>query len=208
MPETSDLVRARRHLARRDPVLKPLVQRIGPCTLTHNPDGFSTLVGSIISQQISGKAADTITRRLFAALEPEGLNPATLRVLSDETLRACGVSANKVRSLRDLAERTHAGTVPLDRLADLDDEQVIETLLPIRGIGRWTAQMFLIFSLGRRDVLAVDDLGLKTGVKELYGLTELPGREQLTNLAEPWRPFRSIATWYLWRSRGPVPQSE
>jgi DNA-3-methyladenine glycosylase II len=204
---TVDHAKARRHLARRDPVLKRLIAAIGPCTLRYDPDGFAELVRSIIAQQISTRAAASIHARLLQALGRRGLRPAALLALSDEELRGAGLSASKVRSLRDLAGKVREGHVPLRRLPELTDEEVIALLLPVRGIGRWTAQMFLIFSLGRPDVLPVDDLGLRAGVQQAYRLAELPDRVSLTELAEPWRPYRSVATWYFWRSRGFVPQS-
>jgi DNA-3-methyladenine glycosylase II len=203
-----DHVKARRHLARRDPVLRRLMAHVGPCTLRHEPDGFAALVRSIVSQQISTRAAASIHARLLQALGRRGLRPGALLALSDEELRGAGLSASKVRSLRDLAEKVHTRAVPLRRLPDMTDEEVIERLLPVRGIGRWTAQMFLIFSLGRPDVLPVDDLGLRAGVRQVYGLPALPERAALEGLAEPWRPYRSVATWYFWRSRGFVPQSD
>jgi DNA-3-methyladenine glycosylase II len=204
---TADYVKARRYLGRRDPVLKRLITGVGPCTLRHEPDGFAALVRSIIAQQISTKAAASIHARLLGAVGRRALKPAALLALSDEELCGAGLSASKARSLRDLAEKVHKGTVPLKRLPELDDEEVVELLLPVRGIGRWTAQMFLIFSLGRPDVLPVDDLGLRAAVQQAYGLAALPERVALTELAEPWRPYRSVATWYFWRSRGAVPQS-
>jgi DNA-3-methyladenine glycosylase II len=204
----AQMAAARRHLSRRDPVLKRLVAAVGRCTLWHNPDGFATLARSIISQQISSKAAHSIGTRLEQALGPAGLAPGAILAATDETLRAAGLSAAKARSLRDLAEKVHSGLVPLDELPTLADEEVIAHLLPVRGIGRWTAQMFLVFSLGRLDVLPVDDLGLRVGVQRQYGLPELPGKTQLLELAEPWRPYRTVATWYLWRSLGFVPQSD
>ncbi len=181
---------------------------VGPCTLRHEPDGFAALARSIISQQISTRAAAAIHARLLAALGRRGLRPMALLALTDEELRSVGLSASKARSLRDLAQKVHSGEVPLRRLPELTDEEVIESLLPVRGIGRWTAQMFLIFSLGRPDVLPVDDFGLRAGVQQIYGLDDLPDRAALTDLAEPWRPYRSVATWYVWRSRGFVPQSD
>lgn len=202
-----DPAKARRHLSRRDPVLKRLIAAVGPCTLRHEPDGFAALVRSIVSQQISTKAAASIHGRLLEALGKRGLRPAALLALTDERLRAAGLSASKVRSLRDLAEKVHTKAVPMSSLTELGDEEVIEALLPVRGIGRWTAQMFLIFSLGRPDVLPVDDLGLRAAVQQSYEMADLPDRTTLTTLAEPWRPYRSVATWYFWRSRGGVPQS-
>ena len=208
MPEFPAHAKARRHLARRDPVLKRLIAAVGPCTLRPDPDGFAILVRAIVSQLISTKAAETIGRRLREALGGAGLAPAALLALPEEALRGAGLSGGKARAVRDLAERVHSGALPLDRLPDMTDDEVIAALLPVRGIGRWTAQMFLIFSLGRLDVLAVDDLGLRAGARDQYGLEELPDRVRLTELAEPWRPYRSVATWYLWRSRGGVPRSD
>ncbi len=209
MPPMNPLhTKARRHLSRRDPVLKGLIAAVGPCTMRHEPDGFAALASSIVSQQISTKAAASIHARLLQTLGDAGLRPANVLARSDEELRGAGLSASKVRSLRDLAEKVQSGAVPLRRLPKMPDEEVIEALLPVRGIGRWTAQMFLIFSLGRPDVLPVDDLGLRAGVQQVYGLGALPDRAALTEMAEPWRPYRSVATWYFWRSRGFVPQSD
>lgn len=200
--------KAQRHLARRDAVLRQLIRRVGQCTLQHDPDGFGVLARSIISQQISTKAARAIATRLRAALGRSGLRPRAILQTDEAVLRAAGLSSMKVRSLRDLAEKCLDGTVPLRKLAALEDEQVIETLLPVRGIGRWTAEMFLIFSLGRLDVLPVADYGLRAGVRNQYGLPDLPDKHMLEEIGEPWRPFRSIATWFIWRSFGNVPQSD
>jgi DNA-3-methyladenine glycosylase II len=199
--------KARRHLARRDAVLKGLIAGVGPCTLRPEPDHFALLARSIIAQQISTKAAQSIGAKVLKALGRRGLTPRAVLAQPDERLRAAGLSSNKLRSLRDLSEKVHSGEVPLHELHALPDEEVIEKLLPVRGIGRWTAQMFLIFSLGRLDVLPVDDFGLRVGVRRHYGLGELPNRSYLTERAEPWRPYRSVATWYVWRSLGGVPQS-
>jgi DNA-3-methyladenine glycosylase II len=199
---------ARRRLARRDPVLKQVMGQVGPCTLRHDPDGFNVLVRSIISQQISTRAARAIGARLRETLAPEPLCPRALLAASDETLRAAGLSGSKVRSLRDLAQKVDSGQVPLDELSTFPDEEVIARLLLVRGIGPWTAEMFLIFSLGRMDILPVADYGLRAGVKRVYALPELPTKASLTELAEPWRPYRSVATWYIWRSLGFVPQSQ
>lgn len=204
---SADFRKAQRHLARRDPVLKRLIAAVGPCTLTFHADRFALLTRSIISQQISTKAAHSIRTRLEQALGPAGITPATIRKASDETLRSAGLSANKARSLRDLADKVHSGSVALDEIQVGTDEDVIEQLVPVRGIGRWTAQMFLIFGLGRLDVLPVDDLGLRVGVQRQYELPEPPRKAQLIELAEPWGPYRSVATWYFWRSLGFVPQS-
>jgi DNA-3-methyladenine glycosylase II len=204
---SADFLKAQRHLVRRDPVLKRLIKTVGPCTLSFHADRFALLTRSIISQQISTKAAISIRARLEQALGPKGITPATIRKASDETLRAAGLSANKARSLRDLAEKVHGGSVTLEVIHKGSDEEVIAQLVPVRGIGRWTAQMFLIFSLGRLDVLPVDDLGLRVGVQRQYELAEPPDRKLLAAMGEPWGPYRSVATWYFWRSLGFVPQS-
>jgi DNA-3-methyladenine glycosylase II len=205
---TPEYQQARRHLARRDAILKTIIRGIGPCTLTCNDDHFGVLARSIISQQISSKAALAIGNRLVKALGRRGLRPGSILDADDETLRGAGLSANKVLSIRDLAAKCASGAVPLKKLRELPDEDVIEALIPVRGIGRWTAEMFLIFSLGRKDVLPVDDYGLRAGVLKHYTLDELPKKAVLTELAEPWRPYRSIATWFIWRSLGGVPQSK
>ncbi len=199
--------KAQRHLARRDAVLKRLITQVGPCTLRIDPDGFGVLARSIISQQISAKAAISIGVRFIEALGAKGLCPEAVLAASDKMLRSAGLSASKTLSLRDLAEKVHSGAVPLDELPQLSDEEVIDRLLPVRGIGRWTAEMFLIFSLGRVDVLPVGDYGLRAGVQRAYELKEVPDKDQLTELAEPWKPYRSIGTWFIWKSAGPVPQS-
>jgi DNA-3-methyladenine glycosylase II len=204
----SPFLKAQRHLARRDPILKRVITAYGPCTLRIEPDGFLILARAIISQMISTKAAAAVAGRVLTLLGDGGFTPAALLAAEIDALRGAGLSANKVRAMRDLAERAASGVLPLARLPELSDDDVISHLIAIRGIGRWTAEMFLIFSLGRLDVLPVGDLGLRAGVQEYYGLKELPGAEALRKLAAPWEPYRSVATWYFWKSRGPVPQSE
>jgi DNA-3-methyladenine glycosylase II len=205
--ELLDYAKAQRHLARRDPMFKKLIARIGPCTLQPNPDRFGVLVRSIVAQQISGKAATSISTRLHEALGKKGIHPQPLAKVDDDKLRACGLSSSKARAIRDLTTKILDRTVVLDDLHERDDEEVIEHLLPVWGVGRWTAEMFLIFSLGRLDVLPLADLGLRVGMQRQLELAEIPTRERLVELAEPWRPYRTIGTWYLWRSFGPVPQS-
>ncbi len=209
MTETATLfAKAQRHLARRDPVLKKLIRLIGPCTLRHNPNRFEVLARSIISQQISTKAALSIGARLEQLLAPQGIQPRKIVRTPADKLRTAGLSAAKATYLLDLAEKVHRGNVPLDTLHELPDDEVVARLLPVKGIGRWTAQMFLIFCLGRCDVLPVDDLGLRVGVQRHYELPEPPGRSQLQEIGENWRPYRTIATWYMWKSLGFVPQSD
>jgi DNA-3-methyladenine glycosylase II len=200
---TSQIAIAQLHLRRRDPVLKRLIGSVGTCTLRRDPKRFQALVRSIIAQQISTRAAVSIHTRLKTALASTGVTPAAIVDAGPKTLRAAGLSANKIRSLTDLAEHVLSGALPLDRLHRWPDEKVIETLVPVRGIGRWTAEMFLIFSLGRLDVLPVGDYGLRSGIRLHYEMKDLPSPKELALLAEPWRPYRSIATWYVWRSLAP-----
>jgi DNA-3-methyladenine glycosylase II len=199
---------ARAHLAAADPALRPLVERVGPCTLRPEPDRFAVLARSIVGQMISGAAARTVNARLAAALEAHGgLTPAGVLAAPVETLRGAGLSGTKAAAVRDLAERAASGVLPLADFDALSDDVITAHLTAVRGVGPWTAEMFLIFSLGRLDVLPLADLGLRAGVKDLDGLADLPDRATLRRRAEPWRPYRSVATWYLWRGRGPVPQS-
>jgi DNA-3-methyladenine glycosylase II len=200
------LRKAQRHLARRDAVLQPLIRAIGPCTLRHNPDHFETLVRAIIAQQISSKAAIAIGKRLLEKVK--SFQPKLLLAASDDDLRGAGLSRGKQLSIRDLAEKCQSRAVPIKKLADMSDVDIVETLTQVRGIGPWTAEMFLIFSLGRLDVLPVGDYGLRAGVQKHYALSELPKKDTLHELTQSWKPFRTIGTWYIWRSLGGVPQSD
>lgn len=198
--------KAREHLRRRDAVLRPLLRAVGPCTLQPMTDLFGALVRSIIAQQISTKAAASISAKVIAGPCGGTLSAAKLLAASEAELQAAGLSTSKRRALVDLADHVVNRGLKLEELHQLSDEEVIEQLLPVRGIGRWTAQMFLIFSLGRPDVLPVDDFGLKTAVQRQYGLAELPNKAAIEATAQPWRPWASIATWYLWRSLDTVPK--
>ncbi len=191
--------KARRLLSRRDAALLPVIRAVGPCTLQPDDNHFVVLVRSILSQQISTKAASSIWEKVSKHLKGT-VSPRKLLGCDADTLRSLGVSQPKQRSLHDLAEKCASGAVPLKKLKDLDNEEVIELLLPVRGIGRWTAEMFLMFSLGRLDVLPVGDYGLRAGAQKLYRLADLPGRKELEALALPWQPYRSLGTWYVWRS--------
>lgn len=184
-----------------DPIMANAIARVGRCTLTPNPNVFETLVDAIISQQISVKAADAIMARLRAATSGGLITPQALIQLDHDALRAVGLSPQKTRYIRDLTERVTSGQLELERLSELDDETVITELVAVKGIGRWTAEMILIFSLGRPDVLPVDDLGLLEGAREAYGLESRPTRKQMLELGEAWRPYRSIGTWYMWGLR-------
>ncbi|MDQ3169489.1 MAG: DNA-3-methyladenine glycosylase [Acidobacteriota bacterium] len=197
-----DYARARRHLMRSDPVLGGLVKKLGPCGLetTRRIDRFAMTVRSIVSQQLSVKAASTIHGRLEEALDAGRVTPAAILSLEGDRMRACGLSWAKVASVRDLATRVTDGSLALESLDKLDDERVIEALTAVKGIGRWSAEMFLIFRLGRPDILPVGDVGVQRAMRKLYGLRKHPSPARMTMLARPWRPYRSIACWYLWRS--------
>ena len=194
---------ARRVLMRRDPVLGAAIKAIGPCLMAERQrkDHLSALAGSIVSQQLSTKAAATIFGR-FVALFPEGtpLSASAILALDDAALRGVGFSGQKVRYMRDLCERIVDGRLRLDEIELLDDEAVIERLTEVKGFGRWTAEMFLMFRLHRPDVLPVDDLGIVKAVQKAYGLRKTPSVDRLNRIGEAWRPYRSVACWYLWRS--------
>lgn len=190
------------HLSR-DRRMARVIERVGPCKLEigRAESHLLALVRSIVYQQLSGKAAATILGRLRAELG-EGRVPEAHDVLAvDEArLRAAGLSRQKIASLRDLCEKVHAGELPLDRIEELGDDEVIERLVAVRGIGAWSAQMFLLFHLGRLDVWPVDDLGVRKAVARIHRREDLPGRREMATLGDAWRPYRSIASWYLWRS--------
>src|SRR6266487_5186260 len=198
----SDVVaKATAYLSSTDPVMAEAIVRVGPCTLVPDPNVFETLVDAIISQQISVKAADAIMARLRATIPNAMLTPEALLLLDHDALRAAGLSTPKARYVRDLTERVTGGQLNLAALDKLEDEEVIKNLVAVKGIGRWTAEMILIFSLGRPDVLPVDDLGFIEGVREAYGLDARPTRKELLERGEAWRPYRTFATWYMWRIR-------
>ena len=194
---------ARRLLMRRDPILAGAIRQIGACGLAERQrrDHLTALVGAIVSQQLSTKAAATIFGR-FTALFPEASLPTAegIAALDDHALRGVGLSGQKVRYLRDLSERILDGRLRLDELESLGDEEVIERLTEVKGFGRWTAEMFLMFRLHRPDVLPVDDLGIVKAVQRLYGLRKRPDAKRLQRIGEAWRPYRSVACWYLWQS--------
>ena len=184
-----------------DPIMARAIERVGLCTLIPNPQLFETLVDAIISQQISVKAADAIMGRLRAALHAEAngmILPDALLSLEEDTLRAVGLSPQKMRYIRDLTERVVNVELDLERLSELDDEEIIHELVKVKGIGRWTAEMMLIFSLGRPDVLPVDDLGFLEGVREAYSLEARPTPKEMRQRGEVWHPYRTFATWYMW----------
>jgi DNA-3-methyladenine glycosylase II len=195
--------KARLYLMRRDPVLGAAVKSIGPCGLAdrQRKDHLIALVGAIVSQQLSTRAAATIFGR-FAALFPDGEIPdaAAIHALQDDELRGVGLSGQKVGYLRDLCSRIADRRLQLDELEALDDEQVIERLTSVKGFGRWTAEMFLMFRLHRPDVLPVGDLGIVTAIQRLYKLRKRPDPKRILKIGEAWRPYRSVASWYLWQT--------
>ncbi len=190
-------------LATTDPVMAELMDRAGPFTLTPETplSPFQALLRSIVYQQLSGRAAATILGRVLALLPDERHGPEGLLALPEEALRGAGLSRAKTTAARDLAERTLDGTVPsLAELHRLDDETIVERLTAVRGVGRWTVEMLLIFRLGRPDVLPVTDLGVRKGFQLTYGGAALPAPRALLDHGERWRPYRSVAAWYLWRA--------
>jgi DNA-3-methyladenine glycosylase II len=194
------LTSAVRHLKRRDPVLRPVITAVGPVTLKLERDRFRMLVRSITSQQISVHAARAIWKRLETLTAETGMNADSLAAVPVEQLRAAGLSGQKAAYVHDLAAKVSGGSVRLHRVARMTDEEVIAELIQVKGIGVWTAQMFLMFSLGRLDVFPHDDLGIRSALRNLHALPELPDKKLSHQLAEPWRPFATIASWYCWRS--------
>jgi DNA-3-methyladenine glycosylase II len=200
MLKPTDIQKARRHLRAADPVMKAVIDAVGPFTLSLERNRFGMLVRSIISQQISGIAACAIRKRLQELAGPEGLKSANLARFTASELRSVGLSPQKASYLADLARKVNDGTVDLRHIGRLSDEQVVEQLTQVKGIGRWTAQMFLIFSLGRLDVFPHDDLGVRTAIRDRYELTDLPDKTTALAIAAPWRPYATVASWYCWRS--------
>ena len=196
-----------RHLSKRDRVMRKLIPQFGEGRLQSRGDAFTTLARSIVGQQISVKAAQSVWER-FAALLPEAshrLKPASVLALATADARGAGLSARKVEYLFDLAQHFESGSVHVRQWQQMDDEAIIEELVAIRGIGRWTAEMFLIFHLMRPNVLPLDDLGLLKGISVNYFSGEPVSRAEAREVGEAWAPFRSVATWYLWRSLDPLP---
>lgn len=192
-----------KHLSRKDRVMKRLIPKFGDACLESRGDAFTTLARSIVGQQISVKAAQTVWDK-FAVL-PRKLTPANVLKLKVDDMRAAGLSARKVEYLVDLAIHFDSGAVHVDAWKDMADELIIEELVAIRGIGRWTAEMFLIFHLMRPNVLPVDDLGLLNGISVNYFSGDPVSRSDARDVAVAWAPYCSVATWYIWRSLDPVP---
>jgi len=189
-----------KHLKKSDPVLAAIIQRVGPFGMQYREPSFETLVRSIVYQQLSGKVAGVIFGRLHAAAGEGTLTPAGILKLRPEKMRRLGLSGQKTLYIRELAKHTKRGSVVFEELPDAEDAFVIEHLTQVKGIGVWTAQMFLMFALRRPDVLPVADLGIRVAMKKAYGLDDLPKPAEMEKIAAPWKPYASIACWYLWRS--------
>jgi DNA-3-methyladenine glycosylase II len=187
------------HLKKADPVLCAIIERVGPCRMEFGPAEFCSLAEAIVYQQLNGKAAVTIFKR-FAALAGEPLTPAGILRLSDEQLRSVGLSKQKSAYLKDLAAKTASGAINFSRLPELSDEEVIKHLTQVKGIGVWTAHMFLMFSLRRPNVLPTGDYGVQVAVKKHYKKRKLPKPKDMEKIARAWEPYRSVACWYMWQS--------
>jgi len=199
----ADFAKARRILMRRDPRLGAIMKRVGRCELpdSRTDDPFAALVKVIMSQQLSGKAADTIFGRVVALGAPAGgLTPVSVRALDAAALRGAGVSRPKITYLYDLADHVGDGRLDLHALDGHPDEEVIAKITAVKGLGRWSAEMFLMFRLNRPDILPVGDLGIVKGMQRLFGMKRRPSERTMVRLAEPWKPYRSIASWYVWRA--------
>jgi len=182
-----------------DPVLRAIIERVGPCRMEYGPAQFSSLAEAIVYQQLNGKAAVTIFNR-FVALAGEPLTPEGILRLSDEQLRSVGLSKQKSSYLKDLAAKAAGGVLDFSRLPALSDNEVIEHLTQVKGIGVWTAHMFLIFSLRRPNVLPTGDYGVQVALKKHYRKRKLPKPKDMEKIARAWEPYRSVACWYMWRS--------
>lgn len=202
------------HLKKCDPVLASIIQRVGPFRLDRRPATYEAMVRAIVFQQLAGAAARTIYQRLQSACEQAvggqnserslyggfGITPESVLALTEEQMRACGLSRQKLSYIRDLAAKTISREVDFAGLPQMSDEEVIEHLTRVKGVGVWSAQMFLIFALGRPDVMPTGDLGVNMAIVKAYGKRKIPKPKQILKLAEKWKPYRSFACWYLWRS--------
>jgi DNA-3-methyladenine glycosylase II len=192
--------KALNHLKKADPVLASIIERVGPYAMQYREPGFHTLVRSIVYQQLSGKAASTIFNRLLEAAKADPVTPEAILKLRPQKMRKLGLSQQKVKYIRELSRMTRDGEVQFERLGAFEDTEVIAHLTRVKGVGVWTVHMFLMFALRRPDVLPVGDLGVRMAMKKAYGLTELPTPSEMEKIAASWRPWSSVASWYMWRS--------
>jgi len=203
MPTSAPSIRkAVSHLRKADPVMAQMIAEVGPCRYQVKRSGthFDALCRSIIYQQLSTKAAGTIHGRFLDLFPQQQPSPDALLALSEERLRGVGLSRQKLSYLRDLASKVHSNALPLGHLDSLRDQEIIDYLVPVKGIGVWTAQMFLMFRLGRLDVLPDLDLGIRNAIKKAYRVRGVPNAKRIARIGAPWRPYASVACWYLWRS--------
>jgi DNA-3-methyladenine glycosylase II len=187
------------HLKKSDPILAAIIERIGPCRMEFGSPEFHSLAEAIVYQQLNGKAAETIFKR-FTAVAGEPLSPQGILKLSEQQMRSVGLSKQKSSYLKDMAERAARGDLDFTRLPDMTDDEVIQHLTQVKGVGVWTAHMFLMFTLRRPDVLPTGDFGIRMAMKKHYRKRQLPKPEQMEKIARSWAPYRSVACWYLWRS--------
>src|SRR5246500_3832895 len=187
------------HLKKSDPVLRAIIERVGPCRMEFGPAEFASLAEAIVYQQLNGKAAVTIFKR-FAALAGDPLTPEGILKLTDAQLRSVGLSKQKSSYLKDLAAKTASGLLDFSRLPQLTDEEVIQHLTQVKGIGVWTAHMFLMFSLRRPNFLPTGDYGVQVAIRKHYRKRKLPKPKDMEKIAKAWEPYRSLACWYMWRS--------
>lgn len=204
---TSQLQSAAKYLSAHDPVLAPIIEKAGLAQITPHQNYYWELVDSIISQQLSVKAATTIERRFQALFDDEFPGPLAILEKSTEELRSAGLSQAKARYIRDLAQHIADGRLQFDDFDKQANEAIIARLVDVKGIGEWTAHMFLIFCMGRLDILAVGDLGIRNGIRALYGFNELPTSQQVSEVAAKngWHPYESVACWYIWHSLDNTP---
>lgn len=190
------------HLKKADPILAAVIERVGPCRFATRVEGthFDAIARAIVYQQLSGKAAATILSRVHALYGGRPPSPAELLDTPEADLRGAGLSRQKLGYLKDLAERVESGDLPLDDVESLSDAEILDALVRVKGVGRWTAQMFLMFRLGRMDVLPDLDLGIQKGIMQAYGLPAMPKPREVEAIGAKWRPYATIASWYLWRS--------
>jgi len=188
------------HLKKADPVMAAIIAKAGPYRVGYTDPVFQTLVRSIVYQQLHGKAALTIFNRLAEAVKVKPMTPEAVLKLRPQKMRAAGLSKQKTLYIRELARLTRDGEIQFERLPEMEDAAIIKTLTRVKGVGVWTVQMFLMFALQRPNVLPVGDLGGRAAMKKAYGLAELPKPQEMERIAEAWHPYRSVASWYLWRS--------
>jgi DNA-3-methyladenine glycosylase II len=199
LAQTTNHRKALNHLKKSDPVLASIIQQVGPCRIGFNDPTFHTLAESILYQQLNGRAAATIFKR-FTDAAGDPLTPEGILKLTDAEMRAVGLSRQKTSYLRDLSEKTAAGLMEFERMPNLPEEEVIAHLTQVKGVGVWTAHMFLMFSLRRPDILPTGDYGIQAAIKKYYKKRKWPKPAVMEKIAKPWAPYRSVACWYLWRS--------